>query len=289
MNHKNNVLTIAGSDSSGGAGIQADIKTFEALNVYSASVITSVTAQNTLGVQQVFDLPDEIIAAQLESVLTDINFTAVKIGMLKKTSYIEIVSEFLKQYSPFVILDPVMISSSGHRLMDEDAISTMTNKLFPLTHLITPNIPEAAKLLDCDTSWIEQNLKEACKQLLTKYNLKAVLLKGGHLSGNICEDTLAQLAICLDEANNAQTESILFNSYKYPKINTKHSHGTGCTLSSAIAANIANGQPLEMATKLAGKFLQYALNSSNLQHVGNGTGPLNHHSAALRATSTGKD
>lgn len=268
MNHKKNVLTIAGSDSSGGAGIQADIKTFEALNVYSSSIITSVTAQNTLGVQKIFDLPDDMISSQLDSVFADIHFSAVKIGMLKKQSYIDIVSRKLRDNSPIIIvLDPVMISTSGQRLLDENAIKSMTEKLFPLADLITPNIPEASALLEKDHTSIELDLKEACEQLINKFSLKAVLLKGGHLSGGICEDTLA----FKDSFNKIQ-----YCAFKYTKIPSMNTHGTGCTLASAITAFMAQGFPIDIAVKNAGKYLQDTLVSTDLLKVGHGKGPLNH-------------
>tara|TARA_R110001592_G_C13161810_1_gene748995 strand:- start:1501 stop:2367 length:867 start_codon:yes stop_codon:yes gene_type:complete len=283
MNHKKNVLTIAGSDSSGGAGIQADIKTFEALNIYSASIITSVTAQNTQGVQQVFDLPDDIVSSQLNSVLSDINFSAVKIGMLKRQSYIEIVARKLQEHSPIIIvLDPVMISSSGHRLLDEDALLSLIKNIFPLASLITPNIPEAATLLGKNTEWIEANLKEACNQLIEKFSLTAVLLKGGHLTGNNCEDTLASVTQKNDNSTLKSSNSIQYHTYKYPKSLTNNTHGTGCTLASAITAFLAQDFPLETAVQYAGEFLQIALSTANLQNVGNGFGPLNHHAYNFR-------
>lgn len=277
MNHKKNVLTIAGSDSSGGAGIQADIKTFEALNTYSASVITSVTAQNTQGVQKIFDLPDDIVSSQLNSVFSDITFSAVKIGMLKKQSYIEIVARKLKEYSPIVVLDPVMISSSGYRLLDENALLSLIHNIFPLTSLITPNIPEAACLLEQKEAWVEGNLKESCKRLIEKFSLEAVLLKGGHLSGAYCKDTLAL---------KNHTNMIQYHTFEHPKQLTQNSHGTGCTLASAIAAFLAKDFPLEKAVKYAGEFLQIALSANNLQNVGHSNGPLNHHAYKLSIADT---
>tara|TARA_R110001592_G_scaffold248308_1_gene510608 strand:+ start:83852 stop:84700 length:849 start_codon:yes stop_codon:yes gene_type:complete len=282
MNHKKNVLTIAGSDSSGGAGIQADIKTFEALNTYSATVITSVTAQNTLGVQHVFDLPDDIIAHQLDSVFSDITFSAVKIGMLKKQSYIEIVAKKLRAYAPLItVLDPVMVSSSGHRLLDENAVLSMTQELFPLVTIVTPNIPEAAALLNKQPAWIEANLKEACKALIETFSLNAVLLKGGHLKGSTCEDTLA-LITQNNHANSSSAKKIKYITYPYQKIVSSNTHGTGCTLASAIAAYMVQNITLEVAVKNAGTFLQSTLNAAHLQKVGSGTGPLNHHAVSSK-------
>lgn len=286
MTHKKNVLTIAGSDSSGGAGIQADLKTFEALNTYGASVITSITAQNTLGVQDVYDLPTEIISKQLDSVFSDIKFSAIKIGMLKNQSFIKIIAKKLSNVSPhIIILDPVMVSTSGHNLLDADAITTLTDLLFPLANLITPNIPEAAALLGTDKAWIEENLKEACYKLVETYSLKAVLLKGGHLSGDTCLDTLVWTTDNHDQqAKYKNTESLQCTTFEYAKIDTKNTHGTGCTLSSAIAAFMAQGEKLEKAVMHAGEFLQAALRTSDLQNVGSGNGPVNHHSATALQT-----
>tara|TARA_R110002072_G_scaffold4280_1_gene30201 strand:+ start:9080 stop:9925 length:846 start_codon:yes stop_codon:yes gene_type:complete len=273
MNYKKNVLTIAGSDSSGGAGIQADIKTFEALNVYSASVITSITAQNTLGVHSVFDLPAKLISEQLDAVFSDIKISAVKIGMLKQPDYINLISKKLSHLGLInIVLDPVMVSTSGHSLIDEGAKETLTTKLFPLTDLITPNIPEAATLLKRDASWLEQNLQLACQQMLESFKLKAVLIKGGHMRGKECIDTLA--------TKDSETQHIQFRTFTYKKIDTVNSHGTGCSLSSAITAYLAQGQSLEHAVELAGYFLQKALQDSNLQAVGKGHGPINHRSGS---------
>lgn len=273
MTHKKNVLTIAGSDSSGGAGIQADLKTFEALNVYGASVITSVTAQNTLGVQSVYDLPAKFIAQQLESVFSDIEISAVKIGMLKRTDFINVIHNMLEsQPNLKIVLDPVMVSTSGHSLIDEDAKKALAEQLFPLTDLITPNIPEAAVLIDQDASWVEHNLELACTKLFEKYNLKAILLKGGHMQGDHCLDMLA--------IKNEQTLTIHNHLFNYKKIDTQNTHGTGCSLSSAIAAYLAQGKKLEDAVKLAGLFLQKALLNAKLQNVGHGHGPVNHRSGS---------
>ncbi|MFV1872288.1 MAG: bifunctional hydroxymethylpyrimidine kinase/phosphomethylpyrimidine kinase [Oleiphilus sp.] len=273
MNHKKNVLTVAGSDSSGGAGIQADLKTLEALNVYGASVISSITAQNTLGVQAIFDLPTDIFAAQLESVFSDIHFSAVKIGMLKLVPYIELTAESLRRYKPdFVVMDPVMVSSSGKRLMDESALTVAQETLFPYIHLLTPNIPEAATLLSCSTSWVSNNRKQACEKLMQTLDLQSVLLKGGHADSDICVDTLA-----FKEAG-----TLSFSAFSRSKINSPNTHGTGCTLSSAIAGYIALGFPLEQAVKLAGEFTHKSILLNDQLQVGQGCGPLNHRGAQQR-------
>lgn len=276
MNHKKNVLTIAGSDSSGGAGIQADLKTFEALNLYGASVITSITAQNTCGVQEVYDLPDWIVSSQLESVLSDIAFSAIKIGMLKTKDYIHIVANRLAALKIPIVLDPVMMSSSGRRLLDQEATSCMIDFLFPLTTLITPNIPEAAILLKKDEKWVMSHLRETATQLLTDYPLNAVLLKGGHLDSNNCIDTLAVKDYSFEKVTKVKIKQL-----SYPRLSSINTHGTGCTLASAISAYLAQGNPLECSIEMAGQFLQQALKTANLQSVGKGTGPLNHHGAVI--------
>jgi len=273
MNHKRNVLTIAGSDSSGGAGIQADIKTFEALNVYSACVISAVTSQNTLGVQSVYELPTSVLESQLKAVLADIEFSAIKIGMLKSKEHIEVVARLLKRYMPpNIVVDPVMISSSGFRLQDEAATQILIDELFPLTRLITPNIPEAAYLLKCEPDWVSHHAAEACKLLIENFSLNAVLLKGGHTEKNYCIDMLA--------CKNSDNPDLVFTSYHYQKLAKTNTHGTGCTLASAIAACLAKGYELRSAVDTAGKFLQLALKNADYQMVGKGIGPLNHHDAA---------
>lgn len=269
MNHKRNVLTIAGSDSSGGAGIQADIKTFEALNVYGASVITAVTSQNTLGVQSVYELPVAVLESQLQAVFADIEFSAIKIGMLKSTEHIQALAEILKTYTPpDIVLDPVLISTSGFRLQDETATQTLIDVLFPLTTLITPNIPEAAYLLKREQDWVSHHPAEACKLLIRTFSLNAVLLKGGHTENQYCIDTLAH--------KNSDSANIEIASYPYQKQDISNTHGTGCTLASGIAAFLANGYDLTSAVESAGKFLQLALKNSDRQKVGKGIGPLNH-------------
>lgn len=289
MTHKKNILTIAGSDSSGGAGIQADLKTFEALNTYGASVITSITAQNTLGVQDVYDLPTEIISKQLDSVFSDIQFSAIKIGMLKNQAFIKVIANKLKEVSPqIIILDPVMVSTSGHALLDNDAMQSLTENLFPLSTLITPNLPEAAALLGKGQAWVAKNLKQSCSELIEAYSLKAVLLKGGHLEGDTCIDTLATLNRTDIQQVTSNENTVEFRTFTYKKIATKNTHGTGCTLSSAIAAFMAKGNTLEKSIAYAGEFLQQALSTSDLQKVGRGNGPVNHHSGSISSAINSK-
>jgi len=255
-----NVLTIAGSDSSGGAGIQADLKTFAALGAYGSSVITNVTAQNSLGITQVHPLPLEVIESQLSSVLNDTEIKAVKIGMLNTPDIIELVASILKTFQPkILVIDPVMISTSGKRLLDKNAVDFLVDKLFPIATLITPNIPEAAALLNMPENWITENLSQSAKSLSPG---RAVLVKGGHLYGSSCIDTLWD------------GESII--EYRKDRIDTLNTHGTGCTLSSAIAAFMAHGECLDNAVNLASNYVHNAIKSAYKLNVGSGPGPLNH-------------
>ena len=275
MNHKKNVLTIAGSDSSGGAGIQADLKTFEALKVYGASVISAVTSQNTQGVQSVYNLPPAVFESQLQAAFTDIHFSAIKIGMIKSVEHINLLAELLKTFcASNIVLDPVMISSSGFRLQDETATQAMVDKLFPLTTLVTPNIPEAAALLNCTPTWVHQHPAESCSRLLQNFALNAVLLKGGHTEEAYCLDTLA-----LTDSASGNLQII---DYRYPKQAQKNTHGTGCTLASAVAAYLALDYDLASAVDFAGQYLQQALKNADRLKVGKGIGPLNHQDASQR-------
>jgi hydroxymethylpyrimidine/phosphomethylpyrimidine kinase len=245
-------VTIAGSDSGGGAGIQADLKTFSALNVYGASVITAITAQNTLAVTAVHDIPAEIVAAQ----------ASVKIGMVSVPETIQAIAKGLRHFSGPVVLDPVMVAKSGDRLLSEAAISTLREKLIPLASVLTPNRPEAACLLDCA---IARNNNEAEEQgrALLKLGAKAVLMKGGHAEGDICTDLLIRA-----DLPTIQLEA--------PRIYTQNTHGTGCTLSSAIAAGLGKGLSLEKALREAHTYLQAAIRSANTLQVGSGHGPVHH-------------
>jgi hydroxymethylpyrimidine/phosphomethylpyrimidine kinase len=275
MNHKKNVLTVAGSDSSGGAGIQADIKTFEALNVYGASVISAITSQNTLGVHDLFVLPDNVFGSQLEAVFSDIQFAAVKTGMLSSPQQILILTNILKERAQEnIVVDPVMLSSSGYRLQEKAATDMMCKLLFPLSKLVTPNIPEAASLLEREVDWVKRHPVRACHDLIAAFDLNAVLLKGGHSGQTECTDNL----VFKDKSANSHLKE---TSFTYQKQARRHTHGTGCTLASAIAAYLAQGADLTGAVDKAGQFLQTALNYSNTQDVGKGTGPLNHRAGSL--------
>jgi len=252
-------LTIAGSDSGGGAGIQADLKTFSALGVYGMSVLTSITAQNTIGVQGVHDLPPDFVGLQIDSVMQDIGADAVKTGMLSNAQIIKIVSKKIKEYQVRnLVIDPVMITKGGDRLLREDAVKELKEDLIPLAIVVTPNFSEAEVLSGLRIQNIE-DMKEAAREIY-KLGAKNVLVKGGHL--------LSEEAI--DLLYNGQT----FSEFKAERIDTKNTHGTGCTLSSAIAAELAKGKEVEEAIKIAKRYITLAIKNSLT--IGHGHGPLNH-------------
>lgn len=260
-----NALTIAGSDSSGGAGIQADIKTFSANGVYGMSVITAITAQNTMGVFKVQDIDEEIIGAQIDAIFEDINVDAVKIGMVSKISTINIISEKLKKYKPKnLVLDPVMISKSGYSLLKPESKSALIKELIPLAYVITPNLPEALEIIsEVNSEKVEiktvEDMELAAKEIY-KLGCKNVFLKGGHMEGDKAVDILYDGE----------------NIYKFyaEKINTKNTHGTGCTISSAIASNLALGFSIEEAIKRSKDYITTAIIHS--LDIGHGVGPTNH-------------
>lgn len=255
-------LTIAGSDSGGGAGIQADIKAFSALGVYGASVITSVTAQNTQGVRGIQPISPEILKGQLDAVFEDITFDAVKIGMLHNKTAAEIVVEAIDTYSPCpIILDPVMISTSGNKLLQDDAIDIIVRELFKRTSLVTPNIDEAEFLSGMKIT-SEKDMYLAADRLLAS-GCRAVLIKGGHLKGDEMTDLLFTSDL---PPVRLSTETIA----------TTNGHGTGCTLSSAIAAYMALGNDLPEAVRLAKRYITEAIQAGKEVRTGHGHGPLNH-------------
>lgn len=257
------VLSIAGTDPSGGAGIQADIKTISATGCYAASVITVLVAQNTQGVQSIQEIPLNFIQQQIDSVFTDLQCAAVKLGMLYNEEIILLVANNLKKYRPpFIILDPVMAAQSGDSLLKIGAINKLKKDLFPLATLITPNIPEAEMLLDIKITNPEQ-MKAATLDLAETYNI-SVLLKGGHLKATDSPDIFY---------DRTQREITCFNS---PRIDTPHTHGTGCTLSSAIAAYLAQGYALSEAVAKAKAYLYQAINAGKDLKIGKGSGPVNH-------------
>jgi hydroxymethylpyrimidine/phosphomethylpyrimidine kinase len=257
------VLTIAGSDSGGGAGIQADIKAISAMGCYAASAITAITVQNTVGVQAVHPVPLDILAGQIDAVLSDIGADAIKIGMLHSTEVVNLVAEKIEQYGiKNVVLDPVMVSTSGHRLIEETAIDSLKSRLMPLARVITPNIPEAEILCGKKIA-SEKEFAEVAK-ILSLDNTVSVLLKAGHLTG----ETL------VDYFYNAEDGSIALLPSK--RVNTRNTHGTGCTLSSAFAAALAKGETLTKAAQLAKQYIQQAIISGAEYQIGKGHGPVNH-------------
>jgi hydroxymethylpyrimidine/phosphomethylpyrimidine kinase len=255
-------LTIAGSDSSGGAGIQADLKTFSALHVYGASVITALTAQNTKGVDDVMVVPPEFVLAQMRSVMSDLAVNAIKIGMLGSAGIIDAVAEGLSEFPGLpLVLDPVMVATSGDSLLDDDAVDSLRAKLIPLATLITPNLKEAALLLGEPEDRREKWMEGRAKRLLN-LGARAVLLKGGDSDGETALDILV-------DASGVQ-------HLDAPRVATKNTHGTGCTLSSAIAAELAKGAPLDRAVKNAKVYVTAAIMAADELEIGKGRGPVHH-------------
>jgi len=253
-------LTIAGSDSGGGAGIQADLKTFSAQGSYGASVLTAITAQNTRAVTAVLALPPAIVRAQIEAVFDDLAVGAVKIGMLGDPQVIRVVAEGLRGRDLPVVLDPVMVAKSGDRLLAAEAIAALRDELLPLATVLTPNIPEAAELLDQPAA-TDIASREVQGQLLRALGPQWVLMKGGHAPGATCTDLL------LGPARLDLTA---------PRRATRNTHGTGCTLSAAIAAGLAQGQSVPEAVTRAHRYLQGAIAAADRLQVGSGHGPVHH-------------
>jgi len=251
-------LTIAGSDSSGGAGIQADIKTMTVHGVYAMSAITALTAQNTTGVSGIYEVSPEFLAKQLDSIFTDIPPHAVKVGMVSSAELVQVIAQKLREYgAKKIVVDPVMVSTSGSRLISEDAVETLGRELFPIADLLTPNIPEAEVLTGMSIRTPEE-MEQAARQIGERFDC-AVLCKGGH-QVNSANDFLWQ-----------KSGDCWFYGERIQNPNT---HGTGCTLSSAIASNLAKGLTLEEAVKRAKQYLSGAL--STMLDLGKGSGPLDH-------------
>ncbi|SOC06981.1 bifunctional hydroxymethylpyrimidine kinase/phosphomethylpyrimidine kinase [Rhodobacter maris] len=256
-----NVLTIAGTDPSGGAGIQADIKAISALGVYACSVVSAVVAQNTCGVRSFQALAPELVADQIDAVLEDVRIDAVKIGMIANAGIAEAVADRLRHHGARnIVLDPVMVAKSGHALLDPEAVFALRERLVPLAAVITPNLPEAAVLLNRPDDWSLDAMKAALPALLA-LGSDYVLLKGGHLAGEDSTDLLAG-----PEGTRAFTA---------PRIRTTCDHGTGCTLSSAIAALLPH-HPMPEAVARAKAYLQAALAQGHRLEVGRGHGPVHH-------------
>ena len=264
MKHYNTVLTIAGSDCSGGAGIQADIKAISALGGYAASAITAVTVQNTVGVTAVHPVPADIVEGQIRAVLDDIGAKAIKIGMLQSADIVHLIARLIKEYDiRNVVLDPVMVSTSGHRLIEETAISALQTELIPLTRVITPNIPEAEILLDGNAITLQEDMPQAVKALSQRYHT-SVLLKAGHLT----EDNLVDYFYDAE-----QDELTLLPSVR---VHTRNTHGTGCTMSSAFATLLAQGNTLQQSAKGAKEYISQAIIAGADYDIGKGHGPVNH-------------
>ncbi len=255
-------LTIAGSDSSGGAGIQADLKTFSALKTYGASVLVALTAQNTRGVSAIHAVPADFVAAQMDAVYSDLTIAATKVGMLATAELIETVAERLQYHNAApVVVDPVMIAASGARLLEADALDALRTLLLPLARIVTPNLPEAAALLGDKIAEEPHQIRQQAERIKA-FGVEAVLIKGGHGQGACSIDYL------LDEEG--------FQSFSAERMDTANTHGTGCTLSSAIAANLSYGASLHDAVRAAKSYVTKAISRAALLNVGQGHGPLWH-------------
>ena len=255
-------LTIAGSDSSGGAGIQADLKTFAALGVYGASALAALTAQNTQGVTAIHDVPPDFITAQIDAVFADLDVGAVKIGMLSRAEAVEAVAVALERHRAHnIVLDPVMVATSGAALIASSAVAALKTRLIPRADVITPNLPEAAALLGAsparDEAEMEQQARALCDQ-----GASAVLIKGGHGAGRESVDLLVSASGVV--------------RFAAPRVLTRNTHGSGCTLSAAIAAGLAKGLTLEQSVREAKAYITAAIAGADSLNVGHGHGPLHH-------------
>ncbi|HEX5077763.1 MAG TPA: bifunctional hydroxymethylpyrimidine kinase/phosphomethylpyrimidine kinase [Geminicoccaceae bacterium] len=257
-----NILTIAGSDSGGGAGIQADLKTFSALGAYGCSVITALTAQNTRAVTGIHEVPAAFVTAQIDAVLDDIDIAAIKIGMLATPAIIDAVAAALERHGvQTVVLDPVMVAKSGDHLLRPEAVRALRKRLLPLASVVTPNLLEAGVLLDMEPAVDEAGMVEAAARL-RRLGPRAVLLKGGHREG-------AESIDVFDDGSEPLTLAT-------PRINTANTHGTGCTLSSALAALLGQGMPPRAAVRAAKAYITEAIAASDRLRVGGGHGPVHH-------------
>lgn len=266
MNYEAKALTIAGSDSGGGAGIQADLKTFQAFNIFGMSVITSVTAQNTIGIRSIYDIEIKVVEDQIDMIIEDIGVDAVKVGMLSNSEIIEAVSERIKRYKlKKIIVDPVMVSKSGVSLLKSKAEKTLIEKLLPLALLVTPNMYEAQRISSLEINDLE-TAKVAAKNIHEK-GIKNVLIKGGHLPGKSAVD------VFYDGKN--------YRYFRAKKMEIKNTHGTGCTYSAAIASSIAKGLDLFDAIYIAKNYITRAIKESPV-NIGRGTGPLYHNIKPIR-------
>lgn len=273
-------LTIAGSDSSGGAGIQADIKTFSALGVYATSVVTALTAQNTTGVQGVHEVAAEFVAQQIKSVCTDIEIKATKLGMLANTDIVTQVCKSVDEFSLSpLVLDPVMVAQSGDRLLSATAVDSIKSELIPRATIITPNLHEAAVLLDCSMVKVLADPQDATRQLLS-LGCSAVLLKGGHAhDSNSATSPNSQDNDTKKEVTDYLATATGITLYKKDWVPTTNTHGSGCTLAAAITAYLARGLELKPAVAVANKFIDQAIKQADLLKInrhGQGNGPVHH-------------
>lgn len=258
MERVRTALTIAGSDSGGGAGIQADLKTFSALGVFGMSALTAITAQNTLGVTAVFELPPDIVAAQIDAVVTDIGADAAKTGMIANSEIIKVVAAKVREHGiSTLVVDPVMVATSGDRLLREEAVQALRTELLPLATVVTPNLPEAGVLIGRDVSSLAE-MRDAARAIVG-LGARSVIVKGGHLDGD-----------AVDIFYDGQR----FLELVARRIETTSTHGTGCTLASAIAALLAKGEPLEQAITQAKAYVTAAI--EHAYPIGHGHGPVHH-------------
>jgi hydroxymethylpyrimidine/phosphomethylpyrimidine kinase len=256
------VMTIAGFDGSGGAGIQADIKTFSALGCYATSVLTALPVQNTQGVRKIYPIPIEAVKDQIEAVMDDILPSAIKIGMVHTPQLVEVIVSTLKKYPQIpIVFDPVMVATSGHRLIEEETISTIVEQLFPVSDIITPNMDEAAILANMEVTTLEE--MQIAGNIILMFGCKNILLKGGH------QETPTVTSLFLGAGG-------ISHRYETEKFTTNNTHGSGCTLSSAIAAFLARGEDLSNAMELAQQYVFEAIANGLDVKTGSGNGPLNH-------------
>lgn len=257
------IVSVAGSDCSGGAGIQADIKTISALGGYAATVITALTAQNTMGVSGIYPVPPAFVTQQIQAVMEDICPSSMKIGMINHVEIVEAIAQAIKQYHPqHVVLDPVMVSTSGCKLISDEAITAITQQLIPITEIITPNLSET-EILTGIHAHDQKSMHQAAKILLNQ-GCKAALIKGGHLEGNRMCDLLL--------TRESETPYL----FEAPKVESKNTHGTGCSLSSAIATFLALEYSLPVAVEKAKEYVYQGIMAGKDVQIGKGHGPLNH-------------
>lgn len=265
------VLSIAGSDSGAGAGIQADLKTISALGAYATTVITAITAQNTQGVRSFYPVSAQALREQLEAIGDDMEIDAVKIGMIPCLEHVEVIRKAIDKYAwKEVVLDPVMVATSGDMLVKMPVVEAMLSVLFPVSRVITPNLIETESICGIKVK-TEDDMKQAAVEIL-EMGCNAVLIKGGHLEGDNMVDLLAEKK----SADSQLVENHCFCKFSYPKIDTRNLHGTGCTLSSAIATFLAGSHDLKHSVENAKKYISRAIEGGAVQHIGKGNGPVDH-------------